>query len=155
MLVPSRYQVLIVEDDASVRTTLTMLLQASGYEVSTAVNGVEALELLKKELPAVLISDLTMPGMSGLQLLSSVREQFPSLPLVAMSGNYETRDDVAGGMIADAFYAKGHGHPGILLRILAEMISVPAVFGEEGPGQGNPLITERLLPRARSTADEA
>src|SRR5438270_2431840 len=138
MLHPSRHQVLIVEDDASVRTTLTMLLQASGYEVSTAVNGVEALELLKKGLPAVLLSDVTMPGMS--QLLSAVREQFPKLPLVAMSGNYETRDDVAGGMIADAFYAKGHGHPGILLRILAEMISVPAVCVEEEPGQGKPLI---------------
>jgi CheY-like chemotaxis protein len=140
MLDPSRYQVLIVEDDASVRTTLTLLLQASGYEVSTAVNGVEALELLKNGLPAVLISDLTMPGMSGLQLLSAVREQFPRLPLVAMSGSYETRDDVAGGMIADAFYAKGHGHPGVLLRILTEMISVPAVCGEEEPRQGKPLI---------------
>jgi len=94
---------------------------------------------LKNGLPAVLISDLTMPGMS--QLLSAVREQFPKLPLVAMSGNYETRDDVAGGMIADAFYAKGHGHPGILLRILAEMISVPAECAEEEPGQGEPLIT--------------
>jgi len=141
MLHPSRHQVLIVEDDVSVRTTLTMLLEASGYEVSTAVNAVEALELLKKGLPAVLVSDLTMPGMSGLQLLSAVREQFPKLPLVAMSGSYETRDDVAGGMIADAFYAKGHGHPGVLLRILAEMISVPAVFAEEESGQGKPLIT--------------
>jgi hypothetical protein len=58
-----------------------------------------------------------------------------------MSGSYETRDDVAGGMIADAFYAKGHGHPGILLRILAEMISVPAECAEGEPGQGEPLIT--------------
>ena len=53
-----------------------------------------------------------------------------------MSGDYETGDDVPGGMIADAFYAKGYGSPGILLRILAEMICVR----DEKPGQAKPLV---------------
>jgi CheY-like chemotaxis protein len=126
MLDPLRHQVLIVEDDAPVRTSLTMLLQASGYEVSTAANGFEALELLKGGLPAVLVSDLSMLAMSGFELLSLVRQHFPKLPIIAMSGNYENRDEVPGGMMADAFYPKGYGTSGVLLRILSEMLSAPA-----------------------------
>ena len=139
MLDPLRHQVLIVEDDAPVRTTLTMLLQASGYEVSTAANGLEALELLKAGNPAILLSDLNMLEMPGLELLSLVRQQFPQLPIVAMSGDYETRDDVPGGMIADAFYAKGYGNPGVLLRILSEMVSVPAAAQLKSPDKPNHL----------------
>ena len=123
MLNPSRHQVLIVEDDAAVRNTLALLLKASGYEVSTATNGVEALAVLRNGLPAVLLSDLNMPKMSGVELFSEVRQQFPSVSLVAMSGNYETGDQVPGGMIADAYYAKGYGSPRVLLRILSEMLS--------------------------------
>ncbi|HLK09472.1 MAG TPA: response regulator [Candidatus Angelobacter sp.] len=138
MLNPTRHQVLIVDDDAAVRNSLSMLLQASGYEVTTAANGVEALALLKDALPAIVLTDLNMPKMSGFELLSMVREQFPRLSLIAMSGKYETGDEVPGGVIADAFYAKGYGNPGVLLRILSEMLSAPLAGKDEKPGE--PLI---------------
>ena len=123
MLNPSRHQVLIVDDDDAVRDSLSLLLKASGFEVSTAADGLEALAVLRNGLPAVLLSDLNMPKMSGVELFSEVRQQFPSVSLVAMSGNYETGDQVPGGMIADAYYAKGYGSPGVLLRILSEMLN--------------------------------
>jgi len=123
MLNPSRHQVLIVDDDDAVRDSLSLLLKASGFEVSTAADGLEALAVLRNGLPAVLLSDLNMPKMSGIELFSEVRQQFPSVSLVAMSGNYETGDQVPGGMIADAYYAKGYGSPGVLLHILSEMLS--------------------------------
>jgi len=140
MLNPSRHQVLIVEDDASVRDSLALLLKASGYDVNTANNGVEALRLLKLELPAVVLTDLNMPQMSGFELLSEVRRQFPRLSLVAMSGHYETGDEVPGGVIADAFYPKGYGNPGVLLRILSEMLGAPAANAAETPTQSKPRI---------------
>ena len=123
MLNPLRHQVLIVDDDDAVRDSLSLLLKASGFDVSTAADGLEALAVLRNGLPAVLLSDLNMPKMSGVELFSEVRQQFPSVSLVAMSGNYETGDQVPGGMIADAYYAKGYGSPGVLLRILSEMLS--------------------------------
>jgi len=140
MLNPSRHQVLIVEDDASVRNSLALLLKASGYDVNTANNGVEALRLLKLELPAVVLTDLNMPQMSGFELLSEVRRQFPRLSLVAMSGHYETGDEVPGGVIADAFYPKGYGNPGVLLRILSEMLGAPAGNAIETPTPSKPRI---------------
>jgi two-component system response regulator MprA len=123
MLNPLRHQVLIVDDDDAVRDSLSLLLKASGFEVSTAADGLEALAVLRNGLPAVLLSDLNMPKMSGVELFSEVRQQFPSVSLVAMSGNYETGDQVPGGMIADAYYAKGYGSPMVLLSILSEMLS--------------------------------
>jgi CheY-like chemotaxis protein len=140
MLGSLRHQVLIVEDNPAVRNSIAMMLQASGYEVSMATNGIEALALLKSRLPAVLLSDLDMPEMSGFELLVLVRQQFPKLSAVAMSGAYETGDEIPGGIVADAFYAKGYGHPGVLLRILAEMTSAPEVCTTEKLVQANPSI---------------
>ncbi|HWS17250.1 MAG TPA: response regulator [Candidatus Elarobacter sp.] len=140
MLNPSRHQVLIVDDDAAVRNSLALLLKASGYEVSTASNGVEAMALLKMKLPAILLSDLNMPEMSGFELLSKVRQQFPKLSLVAMSCGYETREEVPGGVIADAYYAKGHGNLRFLLRVLAEMTSAPAAHAADNGGQARPFV---------------
>ena len=140
MLHPSRHEVLIVDDDAAVRITLSLLLKASGYEVSTAATGPEALTFLKSGQPTVVLSDLNMPEMSGFELLSLVRKQFPSVSLVAMSGNYETGDDVPGGVIADAFYPKGYGNPGVLLRILSEMLGASATNDGENPRRSGPRI---------------
>jgi CheY-like chemotaxis protein len=66
-----------------------------------------------------------MPQMSGFEFLSVVRRRFPGIPVVAVSGAYEPGDDVPGGVIADAFYAKGQ-HLGELLRTVAELIQTSA-----------------------------
>lgn len=65
--------VLVAEDDADLRETLSLLLEGEGYRVATACDGVEALELAAKELPALLLVDLRMPRMSGRELLAEYR----------------------------------------------------------------------------------
>jgi CheY-like chemotaxis protein len=107
MLDPYRHKVLVVDDDAAVRDSLVMLLQASDYDVSVAIDGFDALGQLKKSLPAVVISDLNMPQMSGFEFLSVVRRRFPHISVIAMSGAYPSGDAVPGGVIADAFHSKG------------------------------------------------
>jgi hypothetical protein len=57
-----------------------------------------------------------------------------------MGGLYESGDEVPGGVIADALYPKGYGNPGVLLRILSEMLSAPAVCEDEKLGQAKPTI---------------
>jgi DNA-binding response OmpR family regulator len=114
--------ILIVDDESGVRESLRMLLNASGYDVSTAQNGFDALLQLRRMIPDLIISDLNMPQMSGFELLSVLRRRFPANPVVAVSGAYETGDHVPGGIIADAFYSKGNHHPNELLRTVAELI---------------------------------
>ena len=119
---PSKYQVLLVDDEPSIRESLGTLLTASGYEVVAANNGFDALLQLKRTAPDVIISDLNMPEMSGFEFLSVVRRRFPQIPVVAISGAYDQGSDVPGGVIADAFYPKGQHHPKMLLETVADLI---------------------------------
>ena len=98
--------IVVVEDDARLRSVLSEVLRELGHTVRAASDGFEALAVLKNEAPDVLISDLFMPGMSGLELLSVVRRRFPSISVIAMSGAY-SGGAVPPGVAADAFYAKG------------------------------------------------
>ncbi len=89
MFSPSKHQVLVVDDDPSIREALAMLLISSGYDVSIAEDGFAALQQLRRTLPALIVSDLNMPQMSGYELLSIVRRRFPQVLTVAMSGAYQ------------------------------------------------------------------
>ena len=123
---PSKQLVLVVDDEQRIRESMTMLLSGAGYEVITAEHGFDALLRLKTELPDIIISDLNMPQMSGFEFLSVLRRRFPQIPVIAVSGAYDSGDCIPGGVIADAFYAKGHHHPGELLRTLTELIRTRA-----------------------------
>jgi CheY-like chemotaxis protein len=122
----SKVRILLVDDEPSIREGMARLLNAAGYDVSTAEHGFDALLQLRRVTPHVVISDLNMPQMSGFEFLSVVRRRFPEIPVIAVSGAYESGDRVPGGVIADAFYAKGQHHPEELLRTVAELIRTSA-----------------------------
>ncbi len=122
MTTPSKHSILVVDDEPSVRETLALLLTASGYDVATAANGFAALLQLKLALPEVVLSDLNMPQMSGFEFLSVIRRRFPDILVIAMSGAYGGGEAVPGGVIADAFYAKGQMNPRALLRTVADLL---------------------------------
>ena len=82
----SMHHILVVDDERSVRDTTALLLTASGYRVSTAEHGFDALLQLKGMTPDVIISDLTMPQMSGFELLSVLRRRFPEIVCVNVFG---------------------------------------------------------------------
>jgi CheY-like chemotaxis protein len=119
-------RILVVDDEAIVRDGLAMLLAAHGYDVTTAVHGFDALLQIRTVNPELIISDLNMPQMSGFELLSVLRRRFPEILVLAMSGAYESGDHVPGGVIADAFYAKGLQHPQFLLRTVADLLRTRA-----------------------------
>jgi DNA-binding NtrC family response regulator len=81
-----RQRVLIVEDDALARRGMADLLSLWGYEVATAGDGAEALERVSEESPAVVVSDLVMPGMDGLGLLSVLRVDHPDVAVIMLTG---------------------------------------------------------------------
>jgi CheY-like chemotaxis protein len=115
-------RILVVDDEESVRVTIAMLLRGREYEVSIAEDGFDALLQMKNTVPELVVSDLNMPQMSGFEFLSVIRRRFPQVLVIAMSGAYQTGDAVPGGVIADAFYAKGAETPGTLLRLVADLL---------------------------------
>ena len=78
--------VLVVDDDPMLRDLLTQTLTAIGHESVSAVDGFDALEQLKKRTFDVVISDIKMPNMDGLQLLKEIREAHSSMPVLFISG---------------------------------------------------------------------
>jgi len=122
----SKRRILVVDDDPSIRTTVAMLLADKGYEVSTAEDGFDALLEMKSRVPALIVSDLNLPQMSGFEFLSVVRRRFPQVLVVAMSGAYQAGDAVPGGVIADAFYAKGTNSPHTLPQLVAGLLRTSA-----------------------------
>lgn len=117
----STTRILVVEDDATVRLTISKVLEAEGYQVSTANDGFDALLHLHEAIPDLILSDLNMPQMSGFELLSVVRRRFPEILVVASSGAYQS-NPIPNGVIADAFYAKGQESAAKLLEIVANLI---------------------------------
>jgi len=79
-------RVLVVDDEAASRTGLKALLEGHGYSVEAAANGVEALEKVRGFRPAVVIADLVMPGMDGLELVRSLQEEAPFAVTILLTG---------------------------------------------------------------------
>jgi chemosensory pili system protein ChpA (sensor histidine kinase/response regulator) len=86
-LAVQRKRVLIVDDALSVRRSMEQLLQDAGYEVITAADGFLALEVLRTHPPVIVLTDLEMPNLNGLELTKRVRElpQFMGLPVVMIT----------------------------------------------------------------------
>ncbi|HET9695787.1 MAG TPA: response regulator [Terriglobales bacterium] len=139
----SKPLVLVVDDEQSVRESTALLLRASGYDVNTAEHGFDAILQLRRTTPDLIISDLNMPQMSGFEFLSVVRRRFPEIPVIAISGAYESGDQVPGGVIADAFYAKSGHHPEMLLRTVAELIRTASVRAINHHRQSAPVWVPR------------
>ena len=79
--------VLVVDDDAIVRSIVAQFLQFGGHSAVQVASGAEAIAHLSNELPDLVITDFSMPGMTGLELRSTLREMAPSVPCVVMSGH--------------------------------------------------------------------
>jgi DNA-binding NtrC family response regulator len=94
-------RVLIVDDDPSILEVLEARLTAAGFAVQKAVNGPEALELLQKNQIDILVSDIKMPEMSGLELLEKTRLILPQLPVIFLTA-YGTIPDAVQAVKAGA-----------------------------------------------------
>ena len=95
-----RAQVLIVDDEEQMLLAMETVLQGLGHQVLKARDGKEALNLLEKIKPDLVISDMRMPEMSGLELLAAIQKRDPQLPVVVIT---------AYGTITQAVEAMQHG----------------------------------------------
>jgi two-component system response regulator HydG len=98
----SALRVLVVDDDASARSALQALLKTQGYEVDTAVDGAAALERLAEIPPDLVVTDLDMPNMNGLELLAELRQRDRGLPVLVVTSAAELQTAVK-AMRAGAF----------------------------------------------------
>ena len=95
-------KILVVDDEQSMRDFLKILLVKDGHDVVTAKNGDQALSLLDKQPFDLVISDIRMPGMGGLELLEAIREHFGDLPVIMITA-FASPDDAVKAMKNGAY----------------------------------------------------
>jgi len=78
-------RVLVVDDDHPQAEEFEVLLRKAGCDVTLAGNGREAMDLLRSDLPDVVLTDLDMPEMDGLELVQAIRRDYPALPVILMT----------------------------------------------------------------------
>ncbi len=92
---------LVVDDDEGVRTGVTWALEADGFDVTTVDNGIAALEMIESSPPALMVLDLSLPGIGGLDVLRRVRASREAsgpyrLPIIVLSGRDGETDRIIG-----------------------------------------------------------
>ncbi len=103
----SKKRVLVVEDNPNMSGLLTDMLEIFEVESITAGDGTEALQLMNEEEFGMVISDMRMPRMSGTELLVAIKEKYPNMPVVLISGfRMESSDDEMIVKQADGFLSK-------------------------------------------------
>jgi len=80
------YKILIVDDEEAVRELFSELLEKEGHKTSVCATGEETLEMLKKENFDVVLLDIKLPGISGLEVLKNIRDAYKNLPVVMITG---------------------------------------------------------------------
>ena len=135
-------RVLIVDDESAIVRAYARILEARGYCVDTASCAQEALDLMNRVAVDVILSDLTMPGMTGIDFLRAARERDPDVPVIMMTGSPTTESavhamergalryltkPVARDVLEHALADAVHFRQAATLRRQAE-----AVFGDDG-----------------------
>src|SRR5919197_2510611 len=93
-------RILVIDDEAAIRDSLKMTLEYEGYEFVGAATGQEGLALAERDAPDVVMLDVKMPGMDGIEVLDRLRAMYESLPVIVISGH---------GTVSTAFEAANKG----------------------------------------------
>jgi two-component system alkaline phosphatase synthesis response regulator PhoP len=115
-----RRRLLIVEDDPTLRQALTFNLTREGYEVTSAADGEAALEAARSDRLDLVLLDVMLPGMSGVEVLRVLRREGITTPVIILSAKGDEIDRVVGLKVgADDYIAKPFSRPELLARIEA------------------------------------
>jgi two-component system, OmpR family, response regulator ChvI len=147
--IPVKKSIALVDDDRNILTSVSMLLEAEGFQVRTYNDGVSALDGLNQSPPDLAILDIKMPRMDGMELLNRLRKT-QTLPVIFLTSKDEEIDEVLGlRMGADDYIRKPFSQ-----RLLLERIRALLRRGDRSPGgtEGEAKEADRLV-RGELTLD--
>jgi len=128
-------RILVVEDDPNILRGLDLNLAMEGYKVRTAADGEEGLRIARTERPDLLIVDVMLPRLGGLELVRELRKEDPAMPILILSAKGQEADKVAGlALGADDYVVKPFGLKELLARIDAALRRGRAT-GATGPAR--------------------
>jgi DNA-binding response OmpR family regulator len=146
-----KQRILLVEDDTALRETLAYNLAKSGYLVSTAADGVKALDVAKEEEPDLVLLDLMLPELDGLSVCRALREQRP-IPIIMLTARTGEVDKIVGlDAGADDYVTKPFSLGELLARVRAALRRVPSAAASDKLSSGN--LNLDLISRRATLSD--
>jgi DNA-binding response OmpR family regulator len=140
--------VLVVDDEAAIREALERALRLEGFAVRTAAGGVEALDEIRRELPAIVLLDVTMPDLDGVQVIKRLRAQGSDVPVCVLSARNEVDDRVRGLQAgADDYLVKPFALEELVARLHALLRRTPAAPAPRTVGDLHVDPVRRLAKR--------
>ena len=139
--------VLVVDDEQRLTTFLKEFLSKSGYQMQVAFNGQEALDAVKVHQPSLVLLDMRMPGIGGVQVLQTIKENYPSIKVIVMTSYDEEYKEAAEKYGAEAFFPKP-----LSLSELTAKVEELLQEREDPPAQtvGEDVKTKpNLIPKAK------
>jgi DNA-binding response OmpR family regulator len=128
-------RILVIEDDPSILRGLQLNLGMEGYTVRSAIDGETGLQLAKTEKPDLVVVDVMLPRLGGLEVVREIRKDDPDLPVLILSAKGQESDKVAGLQFgADDYMVKPFGLKELLARIDA-LLRRRRSRGETGPSK--------------------
>ena len=114
------FHILVVDDDRSTRLFMRAFLEAEHYTVSLAENGEDALEVMEKEHIDLVVLDIMMPGLDGIQVLQTLRERNIATPVLLLTARGQVEDRIAGlNSGADDYLPKPFNNGELVARVRA------------------------------------
>ncbi len=149
--------VLVVDDEATITETLNLILQTAGFAALVANDGEDALEIVRLTPPDLLLSDIVMPGISGIELAQEVSKLVPDCRILLFSGQAATVDSLVGlhGSGKQFKILSKPLHPRELLAEISRLLAQP--YPERAPVTRLPSSSEqvRVEVRVQDRADRA
>jgi len=142
-------RILVIEDEARIQAFLARGLEAEGYTVVTSADGREGLELATHGRWDLVVLDLLLPGLNGLQVLSELQREQPGLPVVILSARSDVQTKLRGFELgATDYLSKPFSLDELLARIRVRLRG-PASFGDEHVLRGGSVVLDIARREAR------
>ena len=97
-------KILLVDDEEELVTTLAERLELRGLQAQMATNGEAALNLIETDPPQIVILDVLMPGLGGLEVLKRIKAQHPHIPVILLTGRGSTKEGIEGMQLGAVDY---------------------------------------------------
>jgi DNA-binding NtrC family response regulator len=139
MSVMKKFKILLVDDEEEFVKTLSERLQMRDMSSELALNGEEALEIVSGEAPDVMVLDLKMPGMDGMEVLRQVKKAFPKIQVIILTGHGSEKDEEQAKKLGAYAYLKKPVEIDHLIKVMKnafqkklETAMMAATFAEAG-----------------------
>ncbi len=135
-------KIILVDDDRNILTSVSMALEAEGYSVKTFNDGEAGLKGIESETPDLVILDIKMPRMDGLQVLQALREKTDALPVIFLTSKDDEQDELVGLRLgADDYITKPFSQRLLIERIRALLRRKALQAQKTDEQKANPIIT--------------